>query len=37
MKINMNYQKVDQKIWRVLKCKEIVGLCDFLYKVCNEA
>ena len=34
MKMNRNYQKVHKKIWRVLKCKEIVGLRDFLYKVC---
>ena len=25
MKINKNYKKVDQKMWRVLKCKEIVA------------
>ena len=35
MKMNRNYQKVDKKIWRVLKCKEIVGLRDFLYNVCT--
>ena len=33
MKWNRNYNKVDKKIWRVLKCKEIVALRDFLYKV----
>ena len=33
MKRNRNYKKVDKKIWRVLKCKEIVTLRDFLYKV----
>ena len=33
MKRNRNYKKVDKKIWRVLKCKEIVALRDFLYKV----
>ena len=32
MKMNKNYKKVNKKIWRVLKCKEIVGLRDFLYK-----
>ena len=32
MKMNSNYKKVDKKIWRVLKCKEIVALRDFLYK-----
>ena len=26
MKMNRNYKKVDKKIWRVLKYKEIVGL-----------
>ena len=26
MKMNRNYKKVGKKIWRVLKCKEIVGL-----------
>ena len=31
--MNRNYNKVDKKIWRVLKCKEIVALRDFLYKV----
>ena len=35
MKINRNYQKVDKKIWRVLKYKEILVLRDFLYKVCT--
>ena len=33
--MNRNYQKVDKKILRVLKCKKIVGLQDFLYKVCG--
>ena len=33
MERNRNYKKVDKKIWRVLKCKEIVALRDFLYKV----
>ena len=32
MKRNRNYKEVDKKIWRVLKCKEIVALRDFLYK-----
>ena len=26
-------KKVDKKIWRALKCKEIVALRDFLYKI----
>ena len=30
MKRNRNYEEVDQKIWRVLKCKEVVALRDFL-------
>ena len=30
MKMN---RKVDKKIWRVVKCKEIVELRDFFYKV----
>ena len=33
MKMNRNYKKADKKIWTVLRCKEIVALCDFLYKV----
>ena len=33
MKRNRNYKKVDVKVWRVLRCKEILALCDFLYKV----
>ena len=33
MKSNRNYKKVDKKMWRFLKCKEIAALCDFLYKV----
>ena len=33
MKRNRNYKNVDKKMWRVLKCKEIVALRDFLYKV----
>ena len=33
MKRNANYKNVDKKIWRVLKCKEIVASRDFLYKV----
>ena len=28
MKRNRNYDKVDKKTWRVLKCKGIVVLCD---------
>ena len=32
MKRNRNWKKGDKKIWRVLKCKEIVALRDFLYK-----
>ena len=31
MKRNKNY--VDKKIWKVLKCKEILARHDFLYKV----
>ena len=30
---NRNYKNVDKKVLRVLKCKEIVALRDFLYKV----
>ena len=33
MKKKRNYNKVGKKIWGVLKCKEIVALRDFLYKV----
>ena len=33
MRKNRNYDKVDKKTWRVLKCKGIVVLHDFLYKV----
>ena len=34
MKMKRNYLKVDQKIRRrVFKCKEIVELRDFLYKI----
>ena len=33
MKRNRNYQKFGKKMWRVLKCKEIFALPDFLYKV----
>ena len=33
MKMKRNYKKADKKIWTVLRCKEIVALCDFLYKV----
>ena len=33
MKMNRNDKKVDKKIWRALKCKEMVAFCDFLYKV----
>ena len=33
VKRNRNCKKVDKKIWRVLKYKEIVALRDFLYKV----
>ena len=32
MKRNRNYKEVAEKIWRALKCKEIVALRDFLYK-----
>ena len=32
MNMNRNYKKVDKKIWGVLKCKEIVALCDFFTK-----
>ena len=32
MKRSKDYEEVDKKIWRFLKCKEIVALCDFLYK-----
>ena len=31
MKMNRNYKEVDEKIWRVLKGKQIVALRDFLY------
>ena len=30
MKMNRDYKKADEKIWRVLKPKEIVALRDFL-------
>ena len=33
MKINRDYENVDMKIWRALKCKEIAALRYFLYKV----
>ena len=33
MKRSKNYKEVENIIWRILKCKEIVALCDFLYKV----
>ena len=33
MKRKRNYKKVDKKIWRVLKCKEIVPPRDFFHKV----
>ena len=33
MKRNRNLKKLDKKIWRVLKCKEIAALRDFLCKV----
>ena len=33
MNMNRIYKKADKKIWTVLRCKEIVALCDFLYKV----
>ena len=36
MKRNRNYKKVDKKIWRVLKCKEIVALRD-LYNSAFES
>ena len=32
MKMNRNYKKVDKKIWRVLKCRDIVALLDFFTK-----
>ena len=32
MKRNSNYKEVDKIIWRVLKCKKIITLRDFLYK-----
>ena len=32
-KMNRNCKKPDKKIWRVLKCKKIVVLHDFPYKV----
>ena len=32
IKRKRNYEKVDKNIWRVLKCKEIATLRDFLYK-----
>ena len=32
MKRSRDYKEVDKKIWRFLKCKEIVALHDFLYK-----
>ena len=33
MKKNRNYKKVGKTFWRVLECREIVALRDFLYKV----
>ena len=33
MKRNSNNKEVDKKMWRVLKCKEVVALRDFLYRV----
>ena len=33
MKKNRNYKEVDKKIWRVSKCKEIVAIRDFPYKL----
>ena len=33
MNRNRNYKKVDKKIFIILKCKEIVAFCDFLYKI----
>ena len=32
MKRSKDYEEVDKKIWRFLKCKEIVALRDFFYK-----
>ena len=32
MKRSKDYEEVDKKIWRFLKCKEIVALRDFLHK-----
>ena len=32
IKRKRNYEKVGKNIWRVLKCKEIATLRDFLYK-----
>ena len=36
MKGNRNYKKVNKKMWRVLKCNEIVAPRDFLNKVSFE-
>ena len=33
MKRNRTCKKVDKKIWTALKCKEIVALRDFPYKI----
>ena len=32
MKRDRNYKEVDKKIWRILECKDIVALRNFLYK-----
>ena len=32
IKINRNYKTVDKKIWRVLKCRDIVALLEFFTK-----
>ena len=32
MKRSRDYKEVDEKIWRFLKCTEIVALRDFFYK-----
>ena len=33
MKMNRNYEKLEEKIWRVLKCKKIVARRDSFYKL----
>ena len=32
MKRNRNFKETNKKIWRVLKCKEIVAPRDYFYK-----